>query len=1200
MLLVLGLVTAVCFGMAKSAFAQSPPGGARQFHPGSVRQAEDLPPGRFRERLANLPETARLRALEWLRDFHFTELDLNSLRIDSSGGIFYADTFTLQAGPVPSADEPVIGAAAIPISPFPASLKFHSHPGSPNVLYLNFAGETITSGQWLTEVGRSAIPAVAFSTDADYSTYSDAEQSAITNIWQRVSEDYAPFDVDVTTERPAIFTTRTAHALITRNTDANGDPNPYPSSGGVAYVNVFASSSFATYRPAWIYFNNLAGGESYISEATSHEIGHNLGLSHDGRTDGTEYYGGHGSGDTSWGPLMGNGYNRNVSQWCKGDYYLANNTEDDLAIISGKITYRPDDRGNTAGTAAPLVINGLTNVASTTPENDPTNTNSANKGVLERNTDVDVFSFTTGNGTMSLAVKPWSLPSGITRGGNLDLLVELRDSTGNLVLTNNPASQTTALIQTNLTEGVYYLHVRNVGTGAPTNSTPTGYTAYGSIGQYFISGYLVPSGFLVPPLAEAQLSDLTQTGVGAKSFTVTYSDNVAINVATLDNFDVRITGPNGYDRPGQFFSVDNPLSGSPRSATYTAAPPDNSTWTAANNGTYSVSMQTNQVNDTEGAPVAPGSLGQFSVQIPVPVYGANMDADPGWTLTAQWQYGLPAYPGAGPTAGYTGSKILAYNLSGNYGNNLATAYATTPAINCSNASGLSLRFHRWLRLKNQDTAVIQVSTNGTAWTDVWSTARAVTDSSWQVFQYNLPTWTAGAGALRLRWGIGSGPTQTDLGWNIDDVEILASGSVDTTPPLAILNVANITSSGSPSHSLTVNYADNTAVNVASLGAGDLLVTGPNNYSNLVDFVSVDILTDGTPRTGTYSIPAPGGAWDATDNGSYQVTLLDGEVLDPFNNTAPQSVLGSFTVSIPVSQPVILVSTTTLTVPEGGNAAFTVRLTEAPVSEVTVLTTRVSGDTDLAIQGGSTNVFTSANWSNPVPVTIAALNDPDQQSGSATFNCSAGGLTTVLVLATELDNTPDVTLSATVNVPAWGSVSPTNGSYPVGATVQVTASPATYFLFSQWTGDESGTVNPLPVLLRSNITLQAVFGEILTTNYPTPLWWLASYGFTQDVETAVTSIGPNGMPLWQTYIAGLNPTNPTSQLLLSLDRNDSDLVLNWNTVSGRVYTIWESTNLTASFAPLMVASNLPSSIQSLTNPPSNPSPATFYRLQVQKP
>ena len=123
---------------------------------------------------------------------------------------------------------------------------------------------------------------------------------------------------------------------------------------------------------------------------------------------------------------------------------------------------------------------------------------------------------------------------------------------------------------------------------------------------------------------------------------------------------------------------------------------------------------------------------------------------------------------------------------------------------------------------------------------------------------------------------------------------------------------------------------------------------------------------------------------------------------------------------------------------------------------------------------------------------------------------------------------------------------------------------------------------------------------LTTNHPTPLWWLASYGFTQEVETAVGTIAANGLPLWQSYLAGLDPTNPASRLILSLDRRGSDLVLNWSTVTGRVYTIWESTNLPASFVPLSGAVDLPASIQSLTNPPLHATPATFYRLQVQKP
>ena len=287
-------------------------------------------------------------------------------------------------------------------------------------------------------------------------------------------------------------------ALITRNTDADGNANPSSSAGGVAYVGIFGNGSYYRYRPAWIYYNNLGNNESYIAEAAAHEIGHNLGLSHDGKTDGTEYYGGHGTGDISWGPIMGTGYGRNVSEWSKGEYYLANNTQDDLATIASYISYRSDDHGDTPATATPLVLTGGTNIVSTRLDTDPTNLHPANKGILEHNTDVDVFSFTTGSGPISLTVNPWIMPSG-TRGGNLDVLLELHNQSGSLLLTNNPASQTLAQIQTTLSAGKYYLYIRNTAAGDPLASTPTGYTVYGSLGQYFISGYLSPSPAAPPP-----------------------------------------------------------------------------------------------------------------------------------------------------------------------------------------------------------------------------------------------------------------------------------------------------------------------------------------------------------------------------------------------------------------------------------------------------------------------------------------------------------------------------------------------------------------------------------------------------------------------------------------------------------------------------------------------------------------------------
>lgn len=484
----IGIFSLIAFSVV---VAGAQPAGPREFPPGVLQRLEQLPAGRLRRQIEGLPAQARERAVAWLRSFHFTELDLQSLEVDRDGGIYYADEFAINPAAEEAMAEPVVAQAAVSASPFPAGLVFHSKPGAPNTLYLNFAGENVRDTAWNSSVGRSLIAAVPFSTDSDYSTFSDGEQAAIKRVWQRVAEDYAPFNIDVTTQRPASFGPRTAHAVVTRTTDANGYANPSSTGGGVAYVNVFGAGNFTSYQPAWIYFNNLGNNESYIAEAASHEVGHNLGLSHDGKTDGTAYYGGHGNGDTSWGPIMGTGYGRNVSQWSKGEYYLANNTQDDLNTIAGKIAYRGDDHGDTSAAATSLLISGGTNVLSTTPEIDPVNANSANKGILQNNADVDVFSFVTGSGAINLMVKPWVAANG-TRGGNLDVVLELRNSTGTLLLTNDAPTLTTAQIQTNLAAGTYYLYVRNTGVGNPLSSTPSGYTRYGSIGQYFITGVVAP------------------------------------------------------------------------------------------------------------------------------------------------------------------------------------------------------------------------------------------------------------------------------------------------------------------------------------------------------------------------------------------------------------------------------------------------------------------------------------------------------------------------------------------------------------------------------------------------------------------------------------------------------------------------------------------------------------------------------------
>ncbi len=1068
--------------------------GPRQFLPGRVRNLDEIPVGQLRERLGLLNQSARERALAWLGEFHFTEHDCRALRVDSEGGVYYADEFSLppsDLGPEPSS---VSLMASVPVSPFPASLVLHSRPGAENVIYLNFCGESVTKTAWNTDLARTTIPAVAFSTDSDFTTFSEAEQLAIRRMWQRVAEDYAPFNVDVTTERPITFTTRTAHALVTRNTDENGLVNPASNSGGVAYVGVFGKSTYATYRPAWIYYNNLSSEESFVAEGISHEIGHNLGLSHDGKTDGTEYYGGHGSGQTSWGPIMGTGYGRNVSQWSKGDYYQANNTQDDLATIAAKLAYRADDHGDTSATATFLGVASDGVVSSTTPESDPAQTNLANRGVLGRNADVDVFAFASGTGSIDLAVDPWVVPGSSWRGGNVDVSLTLYNDHGELVATNNPADGTAARIAVSVVEGSYSLHIQGSGAGNPTAASPTGYTRYGSLGQYFIHGRVVPTGYVIPPQAEAVVEDLLRTLTGLKTVTVTYSDNAGMDVASLGDGDLRMTGPNGYDRLAKLVSVDLMTNGSPRVAVYGFDAGSGAVWSTADNGTYAVYLEGGQVKDVEGAWAQPRQLGQFVVNVPRPVYEATMEVDPGWTLQPLWQYGQPTYSGIGPRNGATGSKILAYNLSGPYENRLALKYATTPAIDCRGAANLTLVFQRWLRLRGNDTALIQVTTNGTSWVDLWRTSRSVSDTAWVEVQYPLPAQFAGSATLQIRWGLTSNSSQNDIGWNLDDVQLMAGGKLDTAPPEVQIAVSDVTMEGSPSHTFTLTLTDETAIRVASLGSSNLVVVGPSGYTNYAEYVGVDTPSDGTPRIATYSVPAPGGTWDAADNGAYQVILQEGEIADTLNNLAPEILLGTFQSAI-------------------GTAKFL--------------------------------------------------------------------------------------LAATVNNPGWGSLSSTGGVFRAGELVEITAAPQRYFEFSRWVGDRETNLNPLSIQMTSNVTIQAVFQESMTTNHPTPLWWLAAQGVTNNFEEFVAQVGTNGLPLWESYVAGLDPSNSESRLQLRSSAGVPQ-VLEWTTAEARLYTLYSSTNLLEGFMPVPDAMDLPATQNTYTNGLDPGAGQQFFKLSVRKP
>ena len=95
-----------------------------------------------------------------------------------------------------------------------------------------------------------------------------------------------------------------------------------------------------------------------------------------------------------------------------------------------------------------------------------------------------------------------------------------------------------------------------------------------------------------------------------------------------------------------------------------------------------------------------------------------------------------------------------------------------------------------------------------------------------------------------------GPGATESGVNFGNQQ------TDSTPPTVNdYDVADITETGGATHAFTITYTDDVAVDVSDLDAFDIRVTGPGSYDQLATFVSVDVATDGTPRTAMYRIQA---------------------------------------------------------------------------------------------------------------------------------------------------------------------------------------------------------------------------------------------------------------------------------------------------------------------------------------------------------
>ena len=345
-----------------------------------------------------------------------------------------------------------------------ASGNFESKPNAPTVIYCNFEGEVVDQPYWSDSIINAAP--------------SGLSSGEVAEILKLVAEDFAPFDVNVTNDRSVYDSMPPDKSVMCISTPTD---TVAPLSGGIAGVGTFIDDIVC-----WDF--NLDG------DTISHEVGHTLNLYHHGDSSQSEpeYHNGHTSESRDWGPIMGSADSAKMVQWSDGNYTSAtNNNQDDLELITNYgLSYRVDDYGNDSATGEDVSVSNML---------------VTRNGIIERSTDIDVFNVTYSSlGKVQVA--------GTGREGaqsNLDVNLSILNANGIIIYTQTSDTSDDAITELILEPGSYQIRVQGDSSGNPNGNPATGWSSYGSLGQYQLNFLPDPPSFSD---AIEQYSTITLTG----------------------------------------------------------------------------------------------------------------------------------------------------------------------------------------------------------------------------------------------------------------------------------------------------------------------------------------------------------------------------------------------------------------------------------------------------------------------------------------------------------------------------------------------------------------------------------------------------------------------------------------------------------------------------------------------------------------
>ena len=362
--------------------------------------------------------------------------------------------------------------------------------------------------------------------------------------------------------------------------------------------------------------------------------------------------------------------------------------------------------------------------------------------------------------------------------------------------------------------------------------------------------------------------------------------------------------------------------------------------------------------DTYEVSVQPGiSLGYFQ----------DFETDPvGWYSFGNnnaWQWGAPT---SGPNGAYSGEKVYATNLAGNYDNN-ANMTLVMPPVELPADSSAFLQYKSWHNLETRwDFGHVFISTDGG---ETWTQAYRFDDvtNGWVDREVDLSQY-AGQTIL-IGFNVTTDGSVVRLGWYLDDVQLSAESlnlstiQVDATPDKTVaakelkVDPSKIVPVGSLQHFKEVKV-DEYYPNLLPLGATVTVVesnrsiqTNPaNGYYELLHAAgeyTVKAEAYGYhPATHTVNIPADG---EAVANFVLE-ELAQGTVSGTITNSATGQPVTNATLLLVEDAAVAPVSTDenghfSITAYEGD---YTLRIMAPSYYSETVEIT-VSGDTELNLE-----------------------------------------------------------------------------------------------------------------------------------------------------------------------------------------------------------------------------------------------------------